>query len=191
MKLTILVSAILIIAVTAPATAQYTPPVNSKRKSNQSQATRGCEGNLAQLEIIAPEDENSLGYTASNNPTFIVYLTQLPPSPLIVTISQPDVIEPVFEQAIIPTQTGNLAITTNANLTEGKYFLTVGYFCAGDRSPIYARILFKKIPLTSEQEFLLDRETDRSQLLESWGYSYDAIAYRYNNSKQTSNLPRL
>jgi hypothetical protein len=161
----------------APALADYKPPATQRRQRAQSNVVRGCEGSNAKISIVAPNE--AIGSTASSNPTFLVDISQLPPTPLIVSITQPKVVEPFYYSEIVLKKAGRLAIFTNGNLKTGEYTLKIGYFCQRnpDRDPIYARINFQKIDLTSQQEFRLKQSTSPQQLLFDWGLYFGAVAF--------------
>jgi hypothetical protein len=163
----------------APALADYKPPVERRRQRTESHIVRGCENNSAKITIVAPTDE--IGSTASSNPTFLVDISQLPPTPLIVSIIQPKIVEPFYYREIVPKKAGRLAIVTNGNLKTGEYILNVGYFCQRnpDRDPIYARIYFKKADLSSQRKLQLEQSASPQQLLFDWGLYFDAVAFEY------------
>jgi hypothetical protein len=99
---------------------------------------------MGYFSLIAPEED--IGLTSRSNPTFFVELSDLPPTPLIVSITQSKVIEPLYYQEFIPKKAGRLEIETKSNLSEGEYILTIGYFCQRDpdQDPIYLRVVFEK-----------------------------------------------
>lgn len=175
--------AILTIVFATPITAQsYKSPNNSNRRgnsNNQSQIVRGCRGEQAEITLIAPEE--GISSTSSSNPTFLIDLERLPPTPLIVSITQPKVIETFYYKEFVPKKAGRLAIETEGNLLDGEYILTIGYFCQRnpDRDAIYLRVIFHKKALSPEQELELSQSTNPKQLLSDWGFYFDAAAWQY------------
>lgn len=113
----------------------YTPPVNQESNSTQRRqaaGSRGCENqnNSTSLRVLT---SNALNIKSkSNNPTLMFDISSIPQQPVIVTLTQPNKIEPIFETEITINRIGIWSITAQPKfplLENQQYVWTVMIVC--------------------------------------------------------------
>lgn len=113
----------------------YTPPVNQESNPNQRRqaaGSRGCENesNSTSLRLLTPNELNIK--SKSNNPTLMFDISAIPQQPVIVTLTQPNKIEPIFETEITINRAGIWSITAQPKvplLENQQYVWTVMIVC--------------------------------------------------------------
>lgn len=128
----------------------YTPPVNQKSTTaqrRQAAGSRGCgvEENSISLNLLEPQ--NSEFPPQKNNQIVVFDISAIPKHPVIVTLTQPNVIEPVFETEININRPGIWTITAEPKvpLSENQhYVVTVLIPCniSNSSQSIYVRSLY-------------------------------------------------
>ena len=179
----------------APVDAQsvfsaYNRPSDTSRRDGSQRRTisgsRGCERQSAQLTLLIPEDHIAL--TASEHPTFLFYLSDLPARPIRISIVDPQKPEPIFDRTLTINKAGLFSVTippTVSALENGKtYILTAGILCHPTRmsASAYISVNFQKIALNSYQQKKLERAStllERAQIYAKEGIWYDALAASY------------
>ena len=166
-------------------TAQSLAQLNysEKKTKNQQQtssgATRGCRGNLPQLQLLAPPDKIAV---MGSEKTFLLNLSELSPYPLKISILEPYVPESLWTTELRPKQPGLIKVSlpkTIALKPNQDYIFTATIPCNPEipGSSIYVRALFQKsslqyqdVPPVKQISLLLDQ-----------GIWYDALWISYQN----------
>ena len=129
----------------------YTPPVNQKSTTTQrrqASGSRGCgvENNLISLNLLEPQNYEFPRQKTS--PIVVFDISDIPKYSVVVTLTQPDKIEPVFETEIKINRPGIWTVNAKpeVSLTENQhYVVTVLIACDHNSNPsqsMYVRSLY-------------------------------------------------
>ncbi len=163
------------------------PPRGNRRQSTVAGGSRGCAaaGDVS-LTLLVPSDH--VATTTLSHPVFLFHLDAIFPRPLIFTLVEPGIAEPLFQKKFILDRSGIVRIELPANgkgLEEGKeYYWTVTLSC-NERRPsenAYARAAIERVPVPSQLKRELDSKPDRLTRAEIYARSgiwYDALALSY------------
>jgi hypothetical protein len=160
---------------------------NSSPQRRTASSSRGCEGQKAQLTIIAPEN---IALTAEAHPTFWIHLSDPPAHIVRISITHPKESKSIYERDFKIKKAGFQRIDipkSRPSLRSGEtYILTVGILCNSLRlsESAYARVAFKKVDLTARIKKKLILATNKIQkagIYASEGIWYDAVALAYQD----------
>lgn len=109
----------------------YTPPVDPKSTSNQTRqasGSRGCEleEESISLKLLKPQDSEL--FPANNQPLVVFNISAAPKDAVIVSLTQPNKVEPVFVREITIVRPGTWTVVANPEIDlveEQDYVLTV------------------------------------------------------------------
>ncbi|MEG3437737.1 DUF928 domain-containing protein [Pannus brasiliensis CCIBt3594] len=165
------------------------PPRDERRQSTVSGGSRGCDG-IRNVSVTPLVPIDHVPTTTLSHPTFLFHLDAIFPRPLIFTLVEPGVAEPIFQKKFTLARAGIVSLNLPANskgLEEGKeYYWTIALSC-NDKRPsanTYARAAIERVPVSSELKRELDAESDRLGKAEMYalaGIWYDALALSYRS----------
>ena len=177
----------------APPKSEYVPPATDARPQRLiSGGSRGCKDSVnASLTLLVPPSH--LPTTSSSHPTFFLHLENIPTRPLLFTVVEPGIVEPVFEQKLTLKQSGLVPIKlpeSSRGLEAGKeYYWTVSIPCNQKRPSqnAYARAAIKRISLPARiAEKLISNpdNLEKARIYAQSGIWYDALATSYQAYSQ-------
>jgi hypothetical protein len=171
------------------------PPGKDRRQSVISGGSRGClKQTDVSLTLLVPSHHTPT--TISEHPTLLLHIDNLPAQPLLFTLVEPDVSQPLLEKKLTVKQPGIIQIKLppeSPTLKVNKeYYWTVAVVCNEKRPSenAYARAVIKRIPLTTDLRQKLDAATNplaKAQIYAQSGIWYDAIATSYQVYTQNPN----
>lgn len=155
--------------------------------------SRGCPTDeKGKVFIFVPTEKEAV--TIADRPTFLLFFEKIPLNPLIVSITEPQVSEPVYLQSLKIEKAGfvPVSIPEEVKLVFGKsYVFTVAVVCNQQRfsENKFKRIVLQKVnptPTLTEQLKSQNNDLNRAIVLAKANIGYDAIASAY---KAYSQLP--
>ncbi|MGK7895775.1 MAG: DUF928 domain-containing protein [Xenococcus sp. (in: cyanobacteria)] len=153
----------------------YKPSKRHEQQQTQSTTNRGCSQSVAQFQILAPSDH--IGKTASMQPTFLFWFDEFPESPLKISLTQPLMAAPLWQEEVKIPEKGLflLKVPEYLPLKDGDYVLTAEIPCSiQEDSSSFMRIAFRKVSL---------EEVDTSKSVAENGIWYDALIEAWKTSK--------
>ena len=128
----------------------YTPPFKNKSTSNQRRQASGSRGcrvgeNFISLDLL---DVKSTDLTAEKNKPIVVFsISEIPKEPVIVTLTEPNTIEPIFETTINVDRSGiwYVAADIKDSFSEDRHYVTTVLLACNNFNPsqsIYVRSLY-------------------------------------------------
>ena len=126
----------------------YKPSKRHEQQQTQSTTNRGCSQSVAQFQILAPSDH--IGKTASMQPTFLFWFDEFPESPLKISLTQPLMAAPLWQEEVKIPEKGLfwLKVPEYLPLKDGDYVLTAEIACSiQEDSSSFMRIAFRKVSL--------------------------------------------
>ena len=153
----------------------YKPSKRHEQQQTQSTTNRGCTQSVTQFQILAPSDH--IGKTASVQPTFLFWFDEFPESPLKISLTQPLMAAPLWQEEVKIPEKGLfwLKVPEYLPLKDGDYVLTAEIACSiQEDSSSFMRIAFRKVSL---------EEVDISKSVAENGIWYDALIEAWKTSK--------
>ncbi len=178
---------------TTPPPSEYVPPATDAPPQRLiSGGSRGCmEHQRASLTLLVPPSH--LPTTSSSHPTFLLHLENISTRPLLFTVVEPGIVEPVFEQKLTLKRAGLVPIRlpeSSRGLEAGKeYYWTVSIPCNQKRPSqnAYARAAIKRISLPARiaQKLISNPDNlEKARIYAQSGIWYDALATSYQAYSQ-------
>ena len=153
----------------------YKPSKRHEQQQTQSTTNRGCTQSVTQFQILAPSDH--IGKTASVQPTFLFWFDEFPQSPLQISLTQPLMTAPLWQEKVNISKKGLflLKVPQSLPLRDGNYVLTAEIPCSTQEdSSSFMRIAFRKVSL---------EEVEPQKSLAENGIWYDALLSAWTTSK--------
>jgi|GEM_PF-4358816 len=128
----------------------YTPPVDQKSSTSQRRAaagSRGCstENNSITLNLL--ESQETFLSKKTTKPNIAFNISSVPKYPVIITLTQPDKIEPVFETKLNIVHAGPWSVTAQpkSSLLVGQHYVWTVMIVCNNLNPsqnLYFRSLY-------------------------------------------------
>jgi hypothetical protein len=163
---------------------RYVPPNRRPPKSTRITGSRGCNlpgsSQPVSLTLLVPTDHD--GLTISGRPTFFWYASAS--VPMAFTLTQPGVVQPLFEQQIQPQEAGIVELKMPQNLPElvpgREYRWSVTLICNPDRPSAngFVQSWIKLVPTPPDltgQIATATSERDRALIYAQAGLWYNAL----------------
>lgn len=171
------------------------PPAKESRQSVTSGGSRGClKQTDTSLTLLVPNYHTPT--TISEHPTLLLYIDNIPSQPLLFTLVEPGVSQPLLERKLTVKQPGifQIKLPPDSPILEvnKEYYWTVTIVCNEKRPSqnAYARTVIKRISLTADLRQKLDAATNslgKAQIYAQSGIWYDAIMNSYQAYTEASN----
>lgn len=190
---------------TSATTIRYIPPnTNTRQQRTSSSGNRGgCNISTkspGQILITLLSPEEHIPNTASDRPTLLFKITSIPDEPIIITVVDPDLTEPIVEKKIAVHNGGIIAFKippeTPPLEVSKEYIWTVMIPCSWS-SPsknIYARASFKRVelsPLILSKLKLSSSPHEKASILANAGIWHDAVSLLYEAYQNNPTLKNL
>ena len=176
----------------------YIPPHDSleQKRANElvSRNQDTCAKEVRVVELIP----NHVPNTISDSPSFLYYFSKIPDKKVLLSISEPKVIEPLFEEEITIERSGIIEIkpTLAKQLVENKYYVVSLTIVCNQKRPSknkYIRYAFKRVPKSAQLESALssvDSESAQAEVLAKQGIWLEALASAYSQFQQSKQKPK-
>lgn len=182
---------------TSDAETVYVAPSLASKSAQQTRAnaSRGCASTNQKtkpISLLAPT--NHVAQTINTKPSFLVNIPEDTDETWIVTVAQPQTIEPIAELKLSGRKPkGVMPIKIESDLKSNtNYVMTIMILCNPDRPSenSYIRTSFKKVDLSKEDLEYINNESDqkkKSDFLATKGIWYDSVLIAYNLFQETGN----
>lgn len=158
----------------------YQPKTRLPQQRTESSSIRGCRQNLPQIQVLAPQDRVA---TMGKMQTFLLKISEIPSSPLKVSVNQSYVANTVWLDELIITQSGIITVTIPDEIelkSNLDYIFTASIPCedhhlAGTK---FVRIFFQ---YADNQSINGDSKAEKVNSMLDNGFFYDALflSYKY------------
>ena len=148
------------------------------QQQTQSGSIRGCRLDLPNLQVLAPRNRIA---TIGEAQTFLLKVSEIPPYPIKVSITQPYVSDTVWLDELIVNQAGIITVTIPDNITlkpDTDYIFTASIPCGENQlsGSKFVRIFFQY----ADNQLISQKNQDENinTLLKN-DIFYDALFFSY------------
>lgn len=147
------------------------------QQQTQSGSIRGCRLNLPNLQVLAPPNRIA---TIGEAQTFLLKVSEIPPYPIKVSITQPYVSDTVWLDELIVNQAGIITVTIPDNITlkpDTDYIFTASIPCGENQlsGSKFVRIFFQY----ADNQLISGNEDENINKLLNDDIFYDALFFSY------------
>lgn len=128
----------------------YTPPINQESTTTQRRQAAGSRGcgtkeKPISLSLLVPQQSDIKNL--ENIPTVVFDISSIPEYPVVITLTEPNKIEPIFEREILINRPGIWTVVPDSEvnlLQNQQYVVTVLVACNNSNSSksIYVRSIY-------------------------------------------------